>query len=56
MINSFATINVGVFIELERIKKPNNLAIQTSKMFCMFVNAFRDKPYEGDIIDSWPKV
>lgn len=55
MFNSFQQMNVGVFIELERIKKPAPVAVATAKMFCMFVNSFRDKPLEEDI-DSWPKI
>jgi hypothetical protein len=55
LFNSFQAMNVGVFIELERIKKPSNLAIQTAKMFCMCVNAFREKPLEGEV-DTWPKI
>ncbi len=56
MFNSLESMNVGVFIELERIKKPSNLALQTTRMFCMLVNAFRDKPFSAEEIEGWPKI
>lgn len=29
--------------------------VQAAKLFCVFVNAFREKPLE-DELDSWPKI
>lgn len=55
VLNSFQQMNVGVFIELERIKKPSPVAIQTAKMFCMCVNSFKDKPIDEEI-NTWPKI
>jgi hypothetical protein len=55
MLNSFQQMNVGVFIELERIKKPSPIAVLTAKMFCMFVNAFRERPAEEEM-ESWPRI
>ena len=55
-MNSFQQMNVGVFIELERIKKPAPVALQTAKMFCLVVNSFREKPVDECDIDSWPKI
>lgn len=55
MLNSFSSMNIGVFIELERIKKPSSIALQTARLTCLFLNAFRDKPQEEDL-DSWPKL
>jgi hypothetical protein len=55
MINSFSQVNIGVFVELERIKKPSAIAYQTGKMFCMFANTFKGRPIEENI-DSWPKI
>jgi hypothetical protein len=43
---------VRVFIELERIKKPSPLIINTCRLFCMLVNTFKDRSIEEDI-ESW---
>jgi lipoate synthase len=48
-------MNIGVFVELERIKKPSILMHQTCSMFCLFVNIFRDKPLDVDF-SNWNKV
>ena len=52
MMNSFNTINIRIFAELERIKKPQKYALQAGKMLCLLVNAFRDKPVK-ESFDSW---
>lgn len=48
-------MNVGVFIELERIKKPSPVIFETTRMFCLFANSFRDKPLEEDL-SNWTKI
>lgn len=55
MVNYFAMINIGIFVELERIKKPSSVVLSACQMFCMFANAFRDKPFLEDL-GNWTKI
>jgi len=34
MLASFKEVNLGVFVEIARIKKPQKQALLTMKMFC----------------------
>ncbi|CDW85880.1 UNKNOWN [Stylonychia lemnae] len=52
---SFKEINLGVFVEIGRIKKPSKQAQQTLKMFCQLVNALRDRPLSEDF-SNWQNV
>lgn len=55
MVNSFNALNLGIFIELDRIKKPQRFALQAGKMICMLANAFREKP-SSNPFDEWTKI
>jgi hypothetical protein len=52
MIASFKEINLGVFVEIARIKKPSKQALQTMRIFCQLVNALRERPLDEDF-SSW---
>ena len=43
MLMAFADINIGVFVEIARIKKPQKAAFQAGRMVALLVSAFRDK-------------
>lgn len=44
MNNSFKEINLQVFVEFGRIKKPQKVALVAGRMICYLVNSLRDKP------------
>lgn len=37
LVNSFTQINIAVFVELERIKKPSKYALHVGQAFCQLV-------------------
>jgi len=51
----FDQLNVGIFIELERVKRPSTLLYSACLLFCKLVSAFRDKLQEPEL-DSWPSI
>lgn len=55
MLKSFNDINLSVFVEIARIKKPQKHAFQAGRMLCLLVNSFRDRP-ETEDFDNWAKV
>ena len=55
MLNSFSQINLSVFIELERIKKPQKHAFLAGRMLCCLVNAFRERPIKDNFFE-WTRI
>lgn len=55
MYNSFKEINLHMFVEIGRIKKPQKLAFITTRMICVLVNQMRDRPVNEDFL-SWPSI
>ena len=55
LIKSFKEINLQVFVELGRIKKPSKHAFIAGKMICLIVNIMREKPIL-DEFDNWPAI
>ena len=46
---------MNLFIEIERIKKPQKHALWTGRMLCLLVSILREKPI-NDNFNSWESV
>lgn len=55
MLESFDMINLGLFVEIERIKKPQKNAFDAGKMLCQLVCIFRDKAPKVDL-SQWSNI
>jgi hypothetical protein len=57
MLNSFSSLNIHSFIELERIKKPSQVAFITGRLVCLFFSLFKDsqKNIEDELI-QWNSI
>jgi hypothetical protein len=56
MIGSFSEINLNVFVEIARIKKPQKIAFQAGRMVVLLVNTFREKPALFDDFMAWQRI
>lgn len=53
MISSFNEINLNVFVEIARIKKPQKIAFLAGRMIVLLINTFREKPFLFDDFMAW---
>ena len=58
MLQAFKEINLHMFVELGKLKKPSKVTFQTAKMICMLVNSMRDRSTRLDVdeLDQWSGI
>eukprot|EP00347_Sterkiella_histriomuscorum_P015927 403355156 len=52
---SFKEVNLQMFVELARIKKPQKIAFLVGRMICLLVNQMRDRQINEDFM-SWVSI
>lgn len=55
LINSFKEINIHIFVEFGRIKKPQKIAFIIGRMLCLLANGMREKPLKDDFT-QWSSI